>query len=300
MGDGGAAAPRRKGPGRARHLSRPRRVDTDDPRRSRERALKVLFQADLRGLDPSVVLREVAEDDDARAMLDELDELAPAEVREPREVASSEVPEGATPAGATRIDETEAQRIWREEAERAARAASGRDVPAGGESPSGGSDVPGWSGGVAAIDGFTRVLVTGVHEHRAEVDELISRYARRWAISRMPVVDRTVLRLATFELLHEDTAPPVVINEAVELVKALSTDDSGRYVNGVLESIRKDIAARAAEATAAEGVDADPADADPADADPADADPADVEPADADPADVEPAVAVEPEPSQDG
>jgi hypothetical protein len=89
MGDGGAAAPRRKGPGRARHLSRPKRDDTDDPRRSRERALKVLFQADLRGIDPSIVLREVAEDDDARAMLDELDELGAAEVREPREVSAS-------------------------------------------------------------------------------------------------------------------------------------------------------------------------------------------------------------------
>ena len=58
----------------------------------------------------------------------------------------------------------------------------------------------------------------------------------------MPVVDRTVLRMATYELLFEQTSPAVVINEAVELAKALSTDDSGRYVNGVLESVRKEIA----------------------------------------------------------
>jgi len=58
----------------------------------------------------------------------------------------------------------------------------------------------------------------------------------------MPVVDRTVLRLATYELIHEDTSPAIVIDEAVGLAKAMSTDDSGRYVNGVLESIRRELA----------------------------------------------------------
>jgi N utilization substance protein B len=95
---------------------------------------------------------------------------------------------------------------------------------------------------VAPIDGFTRRLVEGVSANRAEIDQTIERFARRWAIHRMPVVDRTVLRLATFELLHEDTSPAVVINEAVDLAKSLSTDDSGRYVNGVLESVRRSVA----------------------------------------------------------
>jgi transcription antitermination protein NusB len=94
----------------------------------------------------------------------------------------------------------------------------------------------------AGIDGFTRALVLGVADHQPRIDALIGRFARRWQIHRMPVVDRNVLRLGTYELLHEETSPAVVINEAVNLAKALSTDDSGRYVNGVLEAIRKHLA----------------------------------------------------------
>ena len=81
-------------------------------------------------------------------------------------------------------------------------------------------------------------LVTGVQTHQADIDTLIAGYADRWAIRRMPVVDRTVLRMALFELLWGDDIPvPVAINEAVELVKELSTDDSGRFVNGLLGRI---------------------------------------------------------------
>lgn len=148
-----------------------RRTDTKDPRRSRERALKILFQADVRGAAPDETLRQLVDDDRARIMLDEGDD---------------------------------------------------------------------------EVDGFTRTLVLGVGEHLEEIDRLIATYARRWQISRMPVVDRTVLRLATYELLYEVTPAPVAIDEAVELAKSLSTDDSGRYVNGVLESIRKDVTARRA------------------------------------------------------
>jgi transcription antitermination protein NusB len=232
---------------RARHRGRPKRDDTDDPRRSRERALKVLFQADLRGVSPEDVLREVAHDADARAMLDDLDELAPAvgEVAG----ASGSGASGASGASAgegggaldANVDETEAQRIWREERDRAAGRGIDESVA---ELP---AEVEEADRGVPPVDGFTRALVLGVHDHAGEIDELISRYARRWSIPRMPVVDRTVLRLATYELLHEPTGAAVVINEAVELAKSLSTDDSGRYVNGVLESIRKQIAAQQAE-----------------------------------------------------
>jgi transcription antitermination protein NusB len=233
MADPTDPAGRASHPRRARHLSRPKRDDTDDPRRSRERALKILFQADLRGQSPEEVLQRIAHDDDARAMLDDIDELPDAATA----VAGSEGVEAATaPVGET---ETEAERIWREERERATSAEAG-------ESPAVeyGASAEAHDEGVPPVDGFTRTLVLGVNDHRAGIDELISRYARRWAINRMPVVDRTVLRLATYELLHEPTGAAVVINEAVELAKSLSTDDSGRYVNGVLESIRKDIAER--------------------------------------------------------
>jgi N utilization substance protein B len=85
---------------------------------------------------------------------------------------------------------------------------------------------------------YARGLVEGVQEHHAEIDALISRYTDRWAIDRMPVIDRTVIRIAIFELLWvEDVPVAVAINEAVELVKSLSTDDSGRFVNGLLGRI---------------------------------------------------------------
>jgi N utilization substance protein B len=88
------------------------------------------------------------------------------------------------------------------------------------------------------IIAYGRTLVAGVQEHQAEIDELIVKYADRWELQRMPVVDRTVLRIATCELLWGEGIPvAVAINEAVELVKSLSTDDSGRFVNGILGRI---------------------------------------------------------------
>lgn len=85
---------------------------------------------------------------------------------------------------------------------------------------------------------YARHVVTGVQQHHAEIDQLIDRYADRWTIERMPMVDRNVVRIAVFELLWGDDVPvAVAINEAVELVKAFSTDDSGRFVNGVLGRI---------------------------------------------------------------
>jgi N utilization substance protein B len=86
--------------------------------------------------------------------------------------------------------------------------------------------------------GYGHELVEGVQAHQADLDALIARYADRWAIERMPVIDRNVLRMALFELLwRRDVPVAVVINEAVELAKALSTDDSGRFVNGLLGRI---------------------------------------------------------------
>ena len=81
-------------------------------------------------------------------------------------------------------------------------------------------------------------LVEGVAEHAVRIDELIDTHASGWSIDRLPDVDRAILRMATFELLWADDVPDaVVIDEAVELAKALSTDDSPSYVNGVLGAI---------------------------------------------------------------
>ena len=81
-------------------------------------------------------------------------------------------------------------------------------------------------------------LVEGVAEHAARIDELIDTHATGWSIDRLPDVDRAILRMAVFELLWADDVPDaVVIDEAVELAKALSTDDSPGYVNGVLGAI---------------------------------------------------------------
>ena len=81
-------------------------------------------------------------------------------------------------------------------------------------------------------------LVEGVAEHADRIDELIDRHAHGWSIDRLPDVDRAILRMAVFELLWVDDVPdPVVIDEAVELARSLSTDDSPAYVNGVLGAI---------------------------------------------------------------
>ena len=81
-------------------------------------------------------------------------------------------------------------------------------------------------------------LIQGVQGHHADIDELIARHADRWAIERMPVIDRTLLRMALFELLWRDDIPTAVaINEAVELAKSYSTEDSGRFINGLLGRI---------------------------------------------------------------
>jgi N utilization substance protein B len=98
---------------------------------------------------------------------------------------------------------------------------------------------------VAAGEGpanpYTGVLVRGVTEHRARIDELLSRYAQGWALDRMPAVDRTALRIGVFELLYADDVPDAVaVSEAVGLVRDLSTDDSPAYVNGVLGSMMRD------------------------------------------------------------
>ena len=82
-------------------------------------------------------------------------------------------------------------------------------------------------------------LVEGVKEFQHEIDELIERFSENWKISRMSRVDRNVLRLAVYELLHcHDIPPKVSINEAIDLAKRFGTEDSGAFINGILDSVR--------------------------------------------------------------
>ena len=89
---------------------------------------------------------------------------------------------------------------------------------------------------------YAAAVAAGVEDHRDEVDGYLSRFARDWTLDRMPVVDRALLRMAVFELLHRPDVPTgAVISEAVELAQAYSTDDSGKFVNGMLSRIAEEV-----------------------------------------------------------
>ena len=92
-----------------------------------------------------------------------------------------------------------------------------------------------------AYNAYTVQLVEGITEHQARLDEVIASYAKGWTLSRMPAVDRNVLRLATYEVLYVDDVPDAVaVSEALKLVRELSTDESPAFVNGVLGNIVRD------------------------------------------------------------
>lgn len=87
---------------------------------------------------------------------------------------------------------------------------------------------------------YARDIVDGVIDHRDEIDEQITTFAKDWSLARMPAVDRAVLRIGTWEILHNNDVPTAVaIDEAVELAKEFSTDDSGAFVHGVLARIAR-------------------------------------------------------------
>ena len=87
-------------------------------------------------------------------------------------------------------------------------------------------------------DDLTMQLLEGVEDHAEELDKLIREHARNWALERMPILDVNILRIALFELAHRPDVPTaVVIDEAVELAKRFSTDDSGKFVNGMLSNM---------------------------------------------------------------
>jgi N utilization substance protein B len=95
-----------------------------------------------------------------------------------------------------------------------------------------------------APDPFTVALVQGVGDHGERIDALMAAAAKGWEVERMPVLDRSILRLATYELIAETDVPvAVVIDEAVELAKQYSTEFSGGFVNGVLSTIARQVRA---------------------------------------------------------
>jgi N utilization substance protein B len=88
------------------------------------------------------------------------------------------------------------------------------------------------------VSDYAAMLVRGVTEHRERIDQLLTEHAEDWTVDRMPAVDRTLLRIGLYELLWVDEIDdPVAITEAVELAGTLSTDDSPRFINGVLGRI---------------------------------------------------------------
>ena len=89
---------------------------------------------------------------------------------------------------------------------------------------------------------FADKLIRGVLEHRDELDGKIKQHAENWDLHRMAVVDRNILRLAIYEMLHREDIPPIVsINEAVDIAKKFSTQDSGKFVNGILDRIKGEL-----------------------------------------------------------
>ena len=90
---------------------------------------------------------------------------------------------------------------------------------------------------------FATQLVAGVQEHAAEIDKRISRYAENYQLSRMLAVDRNILRLAIYEMNFAQDVPPVVaINEAIEIAKKFGAEDSSRFINGILDRAKQDVA----------------------------------------------------------
>ena len=94
----------------------------------------------------------------------------------------------------------------------------------------------------AALRLFADPLIRGTVEHLAECDAVIVKHAKNWDLHRIAAVDRNVMRLAIYEMLHRDDIPPIVsINEAVDIAKKFSTEDSGKFVNGILDKVKGEL-----------------------------------------------------------
>jgi transcription antitermination protein NusB len=100
----------------------------------------------------------------------------------------------------------------------------------------------GWLGSGRSVPEFTRALVEGVSDHLDEIDRIVATHSEGWTVDRMASVDRTVLRVATYELRFGGQVPVgAAIDEAVRAAKDLSTEDSGRFVNGILGKIAREL-----------------------------------------------------------
>jgi N utilization substance protein B len=98
-----------------------------------------------------------------------------------------------------------------------------------------------WEAGERDVPAFSRLLVEGVAEYQPQIDLLLEEHAEGWTVARMAALDRTILRLAVFELLYGREVPPsVAISEAVEAASELSSDESRRFVNGILGRIARE------------------------------------------------------------
>jgi N utilization substance protein B len=95
-------------------------------------------------------------------------------------------------------------------------------------------------------DDFVDRLVKGVVENITEIDRRLTQHAEHWRIERMPAVDRNVLRLAIYEMMAMDTPPPVAIDEAIELARRFSGEESVQFINGVLDAAKREIEGAAA------------------------------------------------------
>ncbi len=89
---------------------------------------------------------------------------------------------------------------------------------------------------------FCNDLVLGTRQHQSEIDKLVSAYTKNWTVARMSAVDRSILRMATYEMVFspERTPIPAVIDEAIELAKKYSTENSGKFINGLLDQLKKE------------------------------------------------------------
>jgi N utilization substance protein B len=89
--------------------------------------------------------------------------------------------------------------------------------------------------------GFSERLIRGVEEYRESLDQVIEQCSAHWKVDRMPHVDRTILRIAAYELLYCDDIPPkVTINEAIDIGKKFGSEDSGAFINGVLDKVKSE------------------------------------------------------------
>jgi N utilization substance protein B len=104
------------------------------------------------------------------------------------------------------------------------------------------ADLPPPTADELAMREFAEPLIRGVLGQREAVDEQIKKYTQNWDLHRMAAVDRNILRLAIYEMLFRDDIPPVVsINEAVDIAKKFSTEDSGKFVNGILDRVKSEL-----------------------------------------------------------